>query len=212
MRSLRPARAIFSLAGVTLAFASPSFAEDLAAAEEASAAAAAETTAPGGNTDTTTGDAAPTGARSRIRYLLQGIEVRGNTRTRDRVVLRYVPFRAGDLLDVNDPELELTRYRLLGTSFFSSAQLSLRKGDRRGEVILVIDVSDEVCREVASRYPVRVLVTDVPGKRDALRRGWTAARTELVALVDSDTVWAPNVAAEVCKPFADPRIGGVGTR
>jgi outer membrane protein insertion porin family len=82
----------------------------------------------------------PTGPRSRLRYLLQGIEVRGNTRTRDRVVLRYVPFRPGDLLDVNDPELELTRYRLLGTTFFSSAQLSLRKGDKRGEVILVIDV------------------------------------------------------------------------
>jgi len=80
------------------------------------------------------------------------------------------------------------------------------------EVILVIDVSDDVCRDVASRYPVRVLITDVPGKRDALRRGWNAARTELVALVDSDTVWAPDVAAEVCKPFADPRIGGVGTR
>jgi hyaluronan synthase len=80
------------------------------------------------------------------------------------------------------------------------------------EVILVIDVSDEVCRGVAARYPVRVLVTDVPGKRDALRRGWNAARTELVALVDSDTVWAADVAVEVCKPFADPQIGGVGTR
>ena len=80
------------------------------------------------------------------------------------------------------------------------------------EVILVIDVSDDVCREVASRYPVRVLITDVPGKRDALRRGWNAARTELVALVDSDTVWASDVAVEVGKPFADPRIGGVGTR
>jgi hyaluronan synthase len=80
------------------------------------------------------------------------------------------------------------------------------------EVILVIDSSDEVCREVAGRHPVRVLITDVPGKRDALRRGWTAAGTELVALVDSDTVWAPDVAAEVCQPFADPRVGGVGTR
>ena len=40
----------------------------------------------------------------------------------------------------------------------------------------------------------------------------TGASTELVALVDSDTIWAPDVAAEVCKPFADPRIGGVGTR
>jgi len=52
----------------------------------------------------------------------------------------------------------------------------------------------------------------VPGKRDALRRGWRAARTELVALVDSDTIWADDVAVEVAKPFADPRIGGVGTR
>ena len=80
------------------------------------------------------------------------------------------------------------------------------------EVILVIDASDTTCQDIASRYPVTVVITDVPGKRDALRRGWRAARTELVALVDSDTVWAPDVAAEVSKPFADPRIGGVGTR
>jgi cellulose synthase/poly-beta-1,6-N-acetylglucosamine synthase-like glycosyltransferase len=80
------------------------------------------------------------------------------------------------------------------------------------EVILVIDTSDKTCQEIARRYPVTVVITDVPGKRDALRRGWRAARTELVALVDSDTIWAPDVATEVCKPFADPRIGGVGTR
>ena len=80
------------------------------------------------------------------------------------------------------------------------------------EVILVIDASDVVCREIAGRYPVTVVVTEVPGKRDALRRGWRAAGSELVALVDSDTIWAPDVAAQVCQPFADPRIGGVGTR
>jgi cellulose synthase/poly-beta-1,6-N-acetylglucosamine synthase-like glycosyltransferase len=80
------------------------------------------------------------------------------------------------------------------------------------EVILVIDASDKTCQEIARRYPVRVVITDVPGKRDALRRGWRASRFDLVALVDSDTIWAPNVAEEVCKPFADPRIGGVGTR
>jgi cellulose synthase/poly-beta-1,6-N-acetylglucosamine synthase-like glycosyltransferase len=80
------------------------------------------------------------------------------------------------------------------------------------EVILVIDASDTTCQEIAARYPVTVVITDVPGKRDALRRGWRAARTELVALVDSDTIWADDAAVEVCKPFADPRIGGVGTR
>ncbi len=84
--------------------------------------------------------------------------------------------------------------------------------NRVHEVILVIDASDARCQEIASRYPVTVLITDVPGKRDALRKGWNAASTDLVALVDSDTIWADDVAAEVCKPFADPRIGGVGTR
>ncbi len=84
--------------------------------------------------------------------------------------------------------------------------------NRVNEVILVIDASDARCQEIASRYPVTVLVTDVPGKRDALRRGWNASSTDLVALVDSDTIWADDVAAEVCKPFVDPRIGGVGTR
>jgi cellulose synthase/poly-beta-1,6-N-acetylglucosamine synthase-like glycosyltransferase len=80
------------------------------------------------------------------------------------------------------------------------------------EVVLVIDSSDVICREIAERYAVTVVVTDVPGKRDALRRGWNAASTELVALVDSDTIWADDVASEVCKPFADPGVGGVGTR
>jgi hyaluronan synthase len=80
------------------------------------------------------------------------------------------------------------------------------------EVVLVIDATDEACQEVAARYPVTVIITDVPGKRDALVRGWEACRTELVALVDSDTIWAHDVAAEACKPFVDPKVGGVGTR
>jgi hyaluronan synthase len=80
------------------------------------------------------------------------------------------------------------------------------------EVVLVIDATDEACQEVAARYPVTVIITDVPGKRDALVRGWEACRTELVALVDSDTIWAHDVSAEACKPFVDPKVGGVGTR
>jgi outer membrane protein assembly factor BamA len=72
--------------------------------------------------------------------LLEGLEVRGNTATLARVVLRYVPFRPGDVLDVDDREIELTRFRLLGTGFFRDVQLSLRRGTRRGSVILVITV------------------------------------------------------------------------
>ena len=75
-----------------------------------------------------------------LRYLLEGIEIRGNTSTLARVVLRYVAFHSGDTLNVDDPELELTRFRLLGTGFFRDVQLSLRKGSRRGSVVLVVNV------------------------------------------------------------------------
>jgi outer membrane protein assembly factor BamA len=75
-----------------------------------------------------------------LKYILDGIEIRGNTKTRSRVVLRYVPFRSGDVLDVEDPQIQLTRYRLLGTGFFREVELSLRKGSRRGHVVLVVEV------------------------------------------------------------------------
>lgn len=88
------------------------------------------------NVDAPASDLAP------LRYTLQGVAVRGNTRTSTRVVLRYLPFKAGDVIDVNDPELELARYRLLGTGFFRTVELSLEKGDRRGSVVLVVEVSE----------------------------------------------------------------------
>lgn len=78
--------------------------------------------------------------QSSLKYVLDGIEIRGNTKTRSRVVLRYVPFRAGDVIDVEDQKIELTRYRLLGTGFFRDVQLSLRKGAHRGHVVLVVEV------------------------------------------------------------------------
>jgi len=79
-------------------------------------------------------------AVSPVRYTLEKIIVKGNTRTRPRVILRYIPFRAGDVIDVDDPEVTLTRYRLLGTGFFRDVQFSLRKGTRPGHVLLVIEV------------------------------------------------------------------------
>lgn len=75
-----------------------------------------------------------------LRYVLEGVQVQGNTSTLARVIMSFVPFRAGDMLDVDDKELQLTRFRLLGTGFFRDVQLSLRRGSKRGNVVLVIDV------------------------------------------------------------------------
>ncbi|HEV8550307.1 MAG TPA: BamA/TamA family outer membrane protein, partial [Polyangiaceae bacterium] len=79
---------------------------------------------------------------TRVRYELEGIVVRGNTRTSRRVVMRYVPFKTGDVIDVSDKAFELLRYRLLGTGFFREVDLSLEKGSRRGQVVLVIEVQE----------------------------------------------------------------------
>jgi outer membrane protein insertion porin family len=76
----------------------------------------------------------------RLRYVLEGVEVRGNQKTLTRLVLRYVPFHTGDTLDVDDKEIELTRYRLLGTGFFARVELSLKRGSRRGTAVLVVDL------------------------------------------------------------------------
>jgi len=77
-----------------------------------------------------------------VRYTLEAIQVHGNTRTERRVVLRYVPFKPGDVFDVDHSEVELSRYRLLGTGFFRDVQFSLKKGSKRGLVVLVIEVTE----------------------------------------------------------------------
>jgi cellulose synthase/poly-beta-1,6-N-acetylglucosamine synthase-like glycosyltransferase len=85
------------------------------------------------------------------------------------------------------------------------------------EVICVVDVTDDACMAISRHHEelwgrVRTIVTDVPGKRDALVTGWRAATTPLVALVDSDTIWEKDVAIWATVPFKDPAVGGVGTR
>ena len=81
-------------------------------------------------------------SQEHLRYTLERIEVRGNTRTLARVILRYLKFKPGDIIDVDDPELTLTRYRVLGTGFFRDVQFALRKGSRRGQVVLVVEVTE----------------------------------------------------------------------
>ncbi len=100
---------------------------------------------------------------------------------------------------------------------FDHALRSWLADDAVTEVICVIDMTDTPCLAVAQRIAdgderVKIGQTSVPGKRDALWRGWSLATSEIVALVDSDTIWLPDVGREVLKPFGDPRIGAVATR
>src|SRR6266704_3823650 len=88
-----------------------------------------------------------------------------------------------------------------------------------GEVILVVDWKDSLNIEnIRKNFPpedfpnVKLVVTEVPGKRPALARGIREATGEIVVLSDSDTSWAENLLEEILKPFSDPEVAGVSAR
>ena len=85
------------------------------------------------------------------------------------------------------------------------------------EIIVVpdledIEVIDQLRRRAASEPRLVVLPFAHTGKRSALGAGIRQARGEILVLADSDTSWEPGLLTAVQAPFADPKIGGVGTR
>jgi hyaluronan synthase len=59
---------------------------------------------------------------------------------------------------------------------------------------------------------VRFAETTNPEKRYSLTAGILSARHPIVVLSDSDTLWEPDLLRHLVMPFADPAVGGVGTR
>ncbi|MDO8107204.1 glycosyltransferase [Isoptericola sp. b441] len=83
------------------------------------------------------------------------------------------------------------------------------------EIILVVDDEDELMLHRLARLDVpqvRVLEWHHTGKRGALAAGIRAARNDVVVLSDSDTEWRDGLLAHLQMPFADPQVGGVGSR
>ncbi len=82
------------------------------------------------------------------------------------------------------------------------------------ELIVVVDGGDVEVAAVAADYCDRVLRIPKSGKRMAIAAGLQASDpdTDIVFVLDSDTVWAPGAMAEMLRPFSDPRVGGVTPR
>jgi hyaluronan synthase len=85
------------------------------------------------------------------------------------------------------------------------------------EVVLVMpdDEPYNVARAHAAfdhHRRVCVVTTGDPAKRNSLRIGITSATKPIVVLSDSDTIWEPDLLENLLMPFADPQVGGVGTR
>ena len=86
------------------------------------------------------------------------------------------------------------------------------------EIIAVIDHQDKSSIKVFKEFSdntytqTKLIITFVPGKRPSLAMGIKAAKGEIVALVDSDTIWKQDILGRAISPFTDPKVGGVATR
>jgi cellulose synthase/poly-beta-1,6-N-acetylglucosamine synthase-like glycosyltransferase len=85
---------------------------------------------------------------------------------------------------------------------------------RPTEIIVVVDGGASDVAAVAADYADRVLRIPKAGKRAAIAAGLEASNgtTDVIVVLDSDTVWEPGALTELLRPFADPRIGGVTPR
>jgi hyaluronan synthase len=86
------------------------------------------------------------------------------------------------------------------------------------EIIAVIDKSNvrhivnferNYIRKKHGSTKLRMIVTPKPGKRAALADGISRAKGDIIALVDSDTVWDGQVIAKSLPYFTNPAIGAV---
>jgi hyaluronan synthase len=82
------------------------------------------------------------------------------------------------------------------------------------EIVAVVDGGDPHVAAVAAQYCDRVVRIPKLGKRAALAAGLAACApgSDVVVVVDSDTVWEHGTLRELLRPFADPRVGGVTPR
>ena len=109
-------------------------------------------------------------------YKIEGIDVRGNRKTKTALILREVGLSVGDVVSANDARVGLARLRLLALGFFLDVHLSLVKGAERGQASLVIEVEERGTIILDALYLGTSQATDVWGglavtERNLLGRG-----------------------------------------
>ena len=72
--------------------------------------------------------------------VIEAIEVFGNTVTQSELIRRTLPLAAGDVVHASDKRLRDARFKVLALGFFRDVSLAMRKGSRRGHVVLEVRV------------------------------------------------------------------------
>ncbi|MFH1436335.1 MAG: BamA/TamA family outer membrane protein [Pseudomonadota bacterium] len=76
------------------------------------------------------------------KYVLEKIVIKGNTKTVTSTILYFIPLKKGQSFSPDDKEIVKSRARLLATGWFSDVVFTLKKGSKKGHVILEVKVQE----------------------------------------------------------------------
>ena len=131
-------------------------------------------------------------------------------RRRERRLFRWIPPDAPKYLP--DVSVVIPAYNEAAGIAATVRSMAASRYLGRLEVIVVDDGSKDDTAAIASGLGipyVRVITQRNTGKPGALNRGIAAAHSEILVLVDGDTVFEPDTIERLIAPMEDPRVGAV---
>jgi cellulose synthase/poly-beta-1,6-N-acetylglucosamine synthase-like glycosyltransferase/peptidoglycan/xylan/chitin deacetylase (PgdA/CDA1 family) len=131
-------------------------------------------------------------------------------RRRERQLTRWIPPDAPPYL----PEISVVIPAFNEAAGIAATVRSMAESRYRGrlEIIVVDDGSTDDTAAIARRLGlpyVHVITQPNSGKPGALNRGIAEARSDILILVDGDTVFEPHTIERLIAPLQDPRVGAV---
>ena len=79
-------------------------------------------------------------ADKKNKYYIEKIEIVGNIKTSSAFIHRQLTLKEGELLD--DEEVVLSRLYLMNLGYFNSVDIRLKKGSKRGNVMVIISLKE----------------------------------------------------------------------
>lgn len=132
------------------------------------------------------------------RYHIEQVIVSGNHKTKTELILREIGIAPGDVISASDPRVEAARFRLLSRGFFLDVRLSLTRGKKRGNAILLVEIEERGTIVVNDLYPSTSAATTFWGGIDVSETNFLGRGVNLGgAFVLSTTPKVPDARAGV---------------
>jgi outer membrane protein insertion porin family len=167
----RRAGLLVALAAGGVGAVTPARAADTEPSQPAESEAAADAAAATPPSETLDAEPGPEFVDPRFgpRYVIERIEVTGNKRTKESLILEQLAESGlvpGDSVDASDARAEAARYRLLALGHFLDARLSVLRGTRRGGAVLRVEVEERGTIVINELYPATSAATAFWGGAD----------------------------------------------